>query len=119
MVSKLWCGVLLGAVVTAGFGTVHAQSAGWWGEAYDVAPKEWDTEEKGSPCNRSAVGADGIVMAVCITEDPITVHHSVCVVDGTHNPDPNRFPIADATGKTHCILLLRDREARAMLTVRQ
>jgi hypothetical protein len=77
---------------------------------FDVPPTEWDQEFPSvtssiiscEPPLSEKLAAAGIT---CEKPDMYTVHESVCTKPGTHEPDPKRFPVADATGKTHCLAL--------------
>jgi hypothetical protein len=78
-------------------------------QPFDVPPTEWDGPDQNwnisaNDFNGGICGGDSMWDGKKEWCEKL-IHHSVCVIPGTHNPDPERFPIADATGKTHCLRL--------------
>jgi hypothetical protein len=76
---------------------------------FDVPPTEWDADEPDGtmqpiPCDPPLSGNSGVY---CAKPSTWKVHHSACVKPGTHDADPSRFPLQDATGVWHCLALGR------------
>lgn len=75
---------------------------------FDVPPTTWSKMEQVAGPHRKCRPNESSSADYCWDTITANVKHSVCTIPSTHQPDPRRFPIQDATGVTHCLALTRE-----------